>query len=56
MQRMEQNNSIIQSLSNKVFQVGIVSFTDCGMEGMPTVYTNVVYYMKWILDNLKDKT
>ncbi|CAL8073319.1 unnamed protein product [Orchesella dallaii] len=41
-------------LQNKVFQLGIVSYMDCGLEGMPTVYTNVVYYLKWILDNLED--
>lgn len=35
---------------------GIVSFGPkfCGLNGYPGVYTNVVYYIKWILDNIKD--
>ena len=35
-------------------QVGIVSWgiAKCGTEGMPGVYTNVLYYLKWILDKL----
>ncbi len=39
-------------LHNKFFQFGIVSFADCGMQGMPTVYMNIIHYMEWILDNL----
>ncbi|XP_045474779.1 phenoloxidase-activating factor 3-like isoform X2 [Harmonia axyridis] len=36
-------------------QYGIISFgpVSCGTLGMPGVYTNVVFYMKWILNNLE---
>ena len=36
-------------------QVGIVSFgapNDCGVKGLPGVYTKVSSYMKWILDHI----
>ncbi|KAJ8713978.1 hypothetical protein PYW08_007598 [Mythimna loreyi] len=35
-------------------QRGIVSFglKMCGLGGYPGVYTNIAYYMKWILDNM----
>ncbi|XP_072933022.1 CLIP domain-containing serine protease B4-like [Epargyreus clarus] len=34
-------------------QVGIVSFgsENCGSEGVPSVYTNIAHYHKWIVDN-----
>ncbi|KAG7204079.1 hypothetical protein KM043_001930 [Ampulex compressa] len=37
-------------------QYGIVSFglKTCGVEGVPGVYTNVPYYMDWILNTLKE--
>ena len=35
-------------------QIGLVSFglPHCGTAGVPGVYTNVAYFMEWILDNL----
>lgn len=37
-------------------QRGIISFGSlrCGVKDSPTVYTNVAYYMKWILDNISN--
>ena len=34
--------------------VGLVSFgaLSCGTHNVPGVYTNVRYYLKWILDNI----
>ncbi|XP_041981736.1 CLIP domain-containing serine protease 14D-like [Aricia agestis] len=35
------------------YQIGIVSFgsENCGNEGVPSVYTNVAHYHRWIVDN-----
>ena len=34
-------------------QIGIVSFgLVCGTDGVPGVYTNVAYFMEWILNHL----
>ncbi|XP_054011033.1 transmembrane protease serine 9-like [Hylaeus anthracinus] len=39
----------------KYVQYGIVSFglKNCGTEGVPGVYTNLVYYMDWVLDTIR---
>ncbi|XP_053998004.1 CLIP domain-containing serine protease B4-like [Hylaeus anthracinus] len=39
----------------KYIQYGIVSvgFKRCDTEGVPGIYTNVVYYMDWILDTIR---
>jgi len=36
----------------KYIQFGIISFAECGIQGLPTIYTNVLYYMPWILDHV----
>lgn len=36
-------------------QYGIVSYgpRHCGIDGQPGIYTKIMPYVKWILDNLK---
>lgn len=40
--------------SPKYYMFGIVSFGSkfCGAKTTPGVYTNIVMYMEWILDNI----
>lgn len=41
----------------KIFQLGIVSFKSidgCGEPGIPSVLTNVIPYIPWILDNMEE--
>lgn len=43
-------------MESRFVQYGIVSFgmKNCGTTGYPGVYTNVKYYMDWILDTIRD--
>ena len=45
-----------RGLSTYSVQIGIVSWglPECGTAGAPGVYTNVGYFMNWILDNIKE--
>ena len=39
----------------RVVQLGLMSGSiaeECGMQGAPSYYTRVTYYLKWILDNI----
>ena len=43
---------------NQVVQVGLMSGSptkmDCGAATHPSYYTRVSYYLKWIMDNLRE--
>ncbi|ODM90953.1 Serine protease easter [Orchesella cincta] len=43
-----------QQFAGKMFQTGIISFGPalCGTTGKPTVYTKLVSYVDWILENM----
>ena len=49
---------VVKEISkNRVVQVGLMSgsvVSQCGMENVPSYYTRVSYYLKWILDNIKE--
>ncbi|KYN38801.1 Serine protease easter [Trachymyrmex septentrionalis] len=47
---------IYNSTSIRIIQYGVVSYglKQCGTEGFPGIYTNVAYYMDWILNTLTD--
>ncbi|XP_012527985.1 melanization protease 1 [Monomorium pharaonis] len=51
-----QASSKYNNLIMRIVQYGIVSYgmTPCGIEGIPGVYTNVAYYMDWILNTMTD--
>lgn len=40
----------------RYYALGIVSFgpRDCGLKGIPAIYTNVEYFMDWIIQKLRD--
>lgn len=41
----------------QAFQIGITSFkgvVQCGADGMPSLFTRVEKYMKWILDHIEE--
>ena len=53
----DSGSAIFMKETNKVVQLGLVSGSavrdvECG-EGLPTFYTRVSYYLKFILDNIK---
>ncbi|EDS32664.1 coagulation factor VII [Culex quinquefasciatus] len=45
---------IISNQSSRYIQYGVVSYglKSCGVQDEPGVYTNVLYYMKWIFQNV----
>lgn len=51
-----QGHGIYTDGTVRVIQYGIVSYgpQQCGIAGIPGVYTRVSYYMDWILDNMTD--
>ena len=54
----DSGSAIFTKQKRKVIQLGLVSGTpgneDCGADGVPTFYTRVQYYLKWILDNIME--
>lgn len=51
-----QAESMYNNNAARMVQYGIVSYgpEQCGIEGLPGVYTNVAYYMDWILDIIRE--
>ncbi|CAG9583148.1 unnamed protein product [Danaus chrysippus] len=45
---------LILNRDGQFVQIGIVSFgsENCGSEGIPSVYTNIAHYYRWIVDNM----
>ena len=43
-----------KNLDTFMIQIGVVSWglNDCGKKGIPGIYTNVRYFLPWILDHL----
>lgn len=54
----DSGSAIFIKQKRKVIQLGLVSGTPgdeaCGADGVPTFYTRVQYYLKWILDNIME--
>ena len=54
----DSGSSIFSKQKKKVVQIGLVSRSpggeECGTEGIPTFYTRVQYYLKWVLDNMEE--
>ena len=56
--RGDSGSAIFSKEKSKVVQIGLVSGTmgnmNCGAKGIPSFYTRVSYYLKWILDNIME--
>ena len=54
----DSGSAVFSKNKEHVTQIGLVSGTlsnmNCGTEGVPTFYTRVQYYLKWIMDNISD--
>ena len=53
----DSGSAIFTKQEKEVVQIGLVSggFGDeCGIDGFPSFYTRVQYYLKWILDNIEE--
>ena len=54
----DSGSAIFYKEKKKVIQIGLVSGApgneNCGYEGIPTFYTRVQFYLKWILDNIME--
>ena len=54
----DSGSAIFSKQKKKVVQIGLVSGApggeDCGTEGIPSFYTRVQYYLKWVLDNMEE--
>lgn len=49
-------NMTIEGKDIKTYQIGIISFAaarSCGNIELPTIYTRVDFYLKWIVNNVK---
>ncbi|CAG2118096.1 unnamed protein product [Medioppia subpectinata] len=44
---------LVQTKGDRTYQIGVVSFgIPCAVKGLPGVYTNLIYFMDWIHDNI----
>ena len=54
----DSGSAIFIKQKRKVIQLGLVSGSPgdegCGADGVPSFYTRVQYYLKWILDNIME--
>lgn len=49
-------NPLVCQIGNNFFQIGIVSWgIDCGINGVPGVYTNVAKFTDWIRNELDER-
>lgn len=55
----DSGSAIFSKENHQVVQIGLVSGApgpggECGTEGIPSYYTRVSFYLKWILDNIME--
>ena len=53
----DSGSAIFTKEKKEVVQIGLVSGSPvetCGADDIPTFYTRVQYYLKWILDNMEE--